>query len=189
MNTRHVEPQRSQGPKRSVDKPRISIVGYGDGGGREHARRLREGGHDVQVAMLPGGMSWVRAMRDGFRPMRATEAVVDADVIVLVVPQDEVELLYWEEVAPLASAGAMVVFTDDIELDTDRLPSGVDVVVATTRGDTCLVSVRQDATGRARERTFSYLQWLGSDVPKPPSSRMRVADESDPFPHPSRRVL
>jgi ketol-acid reductoisomerase len=189
MNTRQAEPQTSHSPKRSVDHPRITIVGYGDGGGREHARRLRERGHDVQVAMLPGGMSWVRAMRDGFRPMRATEAVLDADIIVLVVPQDEVEILYWEEIAPLAATGAMVVFTDEIDLDTDRLPDGVDVAVTTMHGDRCLVSIRQDGTGKARERALAYLQWLGTDVPMAPPSRTRVADDSDPFPHPSRRVL
>jgi hypothetical protein len=51
------------------------------------------------------------------------------------------------------------------------------------------VSIRQDGTGRARERALAYLQWLGSDVPNAPSSRVRMSDESDPFPHPSRRVL
>src|SRR5207237_10555929 len=99
-------------------------------------------------------------------------------------------ILYWEEVAPLASQGAMVVFTGAIDLDADRIPSGVDVVVTAMDGAKCFVSVHQDATGRARERAFAYLQWLGAGaVPSPPPSRPRGADDSDPFPHPSRRVL
>jgi ketol-acid reductoisomerase len=100
-------------------RPRITIIGYGEGGGREHARRLRGRGHDVRVAMLPGGMSWAHAVADGFRPMSVRTATIDSDVLVLLVPPTE----------------------------------------------------------------------LGGNVPRPTSSRVRVADDADPFPHPSMRVL
>jgi ketol-acid reductoisomerase len=134
-------------------------------------------------------MSWVHAMRDGFRPMRAHEAVVDADVIVLVVPEDEVELLYWEEIAPLAAPGAMVVFTGDVDLDPERVPPGADVAAITMDERGCVFAIKKDATGRAGERALAYVQWLGGDVPRAASSKIRVAGEIDPFPHPSRRVL
>jgi ketol-acid reductoisomerase len=178
------------GPRNDPQRARIAIVGYGDGAGREHARRLRERGYDVRVAMLPGGASWVQAVRDGFRPTRVASVVRDADVIVLLVPADEAPLVYWEEIAPRAPRGALVVFGDSIELDEERLPAGVDVATIAMTGDGCTVAIHADATGHAHARAYAYLQWLGAHVPLPASSRMRVvADATDPFPHPSRRVL
>jgi ketol-acid reductoisomerase len=168
---------------------RVAIVGYGEGAGREHARRLRERGHDVQVAMLPGGRSWVQAVKDGFRPTRAGRAAAEADVVVILVPEDEAPVVYWEEIAPRARPGAMVIFGDELELDQERLPAGVDVAVVAMKDDLCLVSIQADATGHAHERAYAYIQWLGAHVPRPTSSRIRVADDADPFPHPSRRVL
>jgi len=173
----------------STARPRITIIGYGEGAGREHARRLRDRGHDVRVAMLPGGVSWERAIADGFRPTRSKTATVDADVIVLLVPPEEVEMLFWEGVALAAPRGALVIFGDDLELDDERLPSGVDVAVIATNASGCTVSVHADATGHAHDRALAYLQAVGGNLPRPPSSRLRVVDENDPFPHPSMRVL
>jgi len=168
---------------------RVAIVGYGEGEGREHARRLRDWGHDVSVAVFPGGLSWVHAVHDGFRPLRAWEAVVGADVIVLLVPEEELEAIYWEQVAPAARAGSLLVFTRPFDLEPDQLPPGVDVALVTMTEEGCRVAIRQDATGEARSRALAYLQWLGSEVPRPASTQIRVREPSDPFPHPMRRVL
>jgi ketol-acid reductoisomerase len=164
------------------------VVGYGEGEGREHARRLREYGHDVVVAMLPGGLSWVNAVHDGFRPLRAWEAVQNADVTVLLVPDEDVELVYWEQVAPYARPGSLLLFTRGAS-SIDGLPAGVDVASIVMNEEGCLASVLQDATSQARARALDYLQWLGAEVPRPRSSRVRVHEPNDPFPHPMRRVL
>ncbi len=187
----HPQPSNTnaKSPTSSGSRPRITIVGYGEGAGREHARRLRERGHDVRVAMLPGGMSWAHAVADGFRPTLVRTATVGADVIVLLVPPTEIELLYWEAIAPLAREGSIVIFGEAIELDDERLPKKVDVAVITMDAGGCTVSVHTDATGRAHDRALAYLNALGGNVPRPPSSRVRVADDADPFPHPSMRVL
>ncbi len=180
-----------QGPSATsaTSHPRIRILGYGEGGGREHARRLRDRGHDVRVAMLAGGMSWEHAIEDGFRPTRVRTAIVDADVIVVLVPEDEVELLFWEHIAPLTPAGTLVVLSEALELDEERMPNGVDVVVIAMGTNGYAVTVRSDATGHAHDRALAYLQAVGGNVPRPTSSRMRVVDDADPFPHPSQRVL
>ncbi len=171
------------------DRRRIAVVGYGEGGGREHARRLREHGHDVAVAMLPGGLSWVNAVHDGFRPLRAWEAVRSADVIVLIVPEDDLALVYWEQVAPYARPGSLLIFTGPQPSEINELPAGVDVATIWMNEDGSLASVQQDATSQARARALDYLHWLGAGVPRPTSSRVRVREPNDPFPHPMRRVL
>ena len=191
MNSRYPQPSKpkSQSPAPTTVRPRVAVIGYGEGAGREHAKRLRDRGHDVRVAMLPGGMSWVRAIEDGFRPTGARTATVDSDVIVLLVPSDEIEILYWEEIAPITPPGAIVIFGEAVELDDARLPKNADVAVISMNTDGCTISVRADATGYAHDRVLAYLQALGGNVPRSPSSRLRVADDTDPFPYPSRRVL
>ncbi len=191
MSNVHPQPSKPMPspPAPPVNRPRITIVGYGEGGGREHARRLRERGHEVSVAMLPGGMSWVHATDDGFRPTRVRPAAAGADVIVLLVPPEEVEVLYWEEIAPVAQPGAMVIFEDALELDEGRLPDGIDVAVIAMNADGCMVTVVADATGHAHDRALAYLQALGGNIPRPTSARFRIVDDADPFPHPARRVL
>ncbi len=181
----HAAPQRTE----SAERRRVAVVGYGEGEGREHARLLRERGQDVVVAMLPGGISWVNAVHDGFRPVRAWEAVQGADVIMLLVPDDEVEMVYWEQVAPYAQRGSLLLFPGPAASAVGGLPDGVDVATITMNEDGCLVSVLQDATSQARARALDYLQWLGTEVPRPLSSRVRVREASDPFPHPMWRVL
>ena len=182
-------PKSSREPNGHGEPRRIAIVGYGEGGGREHARRLRDEGHDVAVAVFPGGLSWVHAVHDGFRPMRAWEAVVGSEIVILLVPDEELEAVYWEQVAPAARPGTLLVFTQPNDLESDQLPPGVDVVLVSNSEDGCLLSVRQDATGEARSRALAYMQWMGGEVPRPRSSQFRVNGETDPFPHPMRRVL
>jgi ketol-acid reductoisomerase len=171
------------------DRRRIAVVGYGEGEGREHAKRLRDDGHDVAVAVFPGGLSWVHAVHDGFRPMRAWEAVVGADIVVLLVPDEELEAVYWEQIAPAARPGTLLVFTRANDLEADQFPPGCDVAQITVSEDGCLFAIRQDATGEARGRALAYLQWLGNEVPRSTASQIRVREPNDPFPHPMRRVL
>jgi ketol-acid reductoisomerase len=170
-------------------RQRVAVLGYGDDG-RAHAASLRDRGHDVVVAVLPGGMSWVRAVKDGFRPKLTWEAVRGADVVVMLVPPSEQDLVYWEEVQPVMKRGAMLVFAHAFDLESSDLPRGADVVsVESNGGASCLITVHQDATGHARARAFEYAEGLGGGVPRAPQSHLRLVVKNDPFPHPMRRVL
>jgi ketol-acid reductoisomerase len=190
MNS-HPQPSNANAKSQSASgtRPRITIIGYGEGEGREHAKRLRDRGQDVRVAMLPGGMSWAHAVEDGFRPMGLRQACIDTDVLVLLVPPSEVELLYWDYVAPLARSGTLVLFAAAPPLHDDRFPKKLDVATIATNGDGFTLSVHANGTGHAPDRALAYIAALGGTVPRPPSSRMQAVDEADPFPHPSMRVL
>jgi len=63
-----------------VRPQRVAVLGYGEGG-RDLALRLRKAGHKVTVGLLPAGMSWVRAVKDGFAPTSSGAAVASADVV------------------------------------------------------------------------------------------------------------
>ncbi|MDP8998616.1 MAG: NAD(P)-binding domain-containing protein, partial [Myxococcota bacterium] len=81
----------------SADK-RIAIVGYGSQG-RAHALNLRDDGREVLVGLRRGGATWALAERDGFKPCTVSDAVAEADVIAMLVPDMAQPRVWQEEVA------------------------------------------------------------------------------------------
>ena len=63
----------SQKPTEPFARTKIALFGYGEDA-RARALRRRGAGHDVVVCVRPGGMSWIRATRDG-----ELDAPVDRD--------------------------------------------------------------------------------------------------------------
>jgi len=146
---------------------RVAMIGYG-AEAREQALRLRAVGWHVAVVLRPGGMSWIRAVADGFRPVLAPDAVEHADVVVVQLPEAEQPAMWACCIAPHLADGALVVFAHGAALysgaiEVDRR---VDVVLVTGRDEpgatpttppsACRVAVHQDVTGRALERAAGF---------------------------------
>jgi ketol-acid reductoisomerase len=145
---------------------RAAFIGYGPEA-REQALRLRSSGWDVDVAMRPGGMSWIRAVTDGFRPLPAAEAASRADVLVVHLPESEQPAVWAYGIAPHLAAGSLVVFVHGWALYSGAVDPDpcLDVVLVT--GDdfegtqlSCRVAVHRDATGHALERAASFARAL-----------------------------
>jgi ketol-acid reductoisomerase len=138
---------------------RVAMMGYGLEA-REHALRLRAAGWHVSVVVRPGGMSWIRAMADGFRPSLAREALAEADVVAVELPEAEQPAVWAYTIAPILAPGALVVFSHGAALYSGALEPDprLDVVLVTTgeTADACRVAVHQDATGRALERAAAF---------------------------------
>ena len=64
---------------------KIAVIGYGSQG-HAHALNLKESGFDVTVGVRPGSEGWKRAEADGWTPQSPADAVADADVIGIFVP-------------------------------------------------------------------------------------------------------
>ena len=73
---------------------RVAVLGYGPSA-TQHALGLRDAGNDVSVGMRSGGMSWVRARKDGFPARAACTVVEGTSVVVVLVPDDEQASVYW----------------------------------------------------------------------------------------------
>jgi ketol-acid reductoisomerase len=138
---------------------RVAMIGYGDQA-REQTLRLRESGWDVRVVVRPGGMSWIRAMADGLRPVTAREAVAGADVVAIHLPEAEQPAMWAQSLAPHVATGALIVFAHGAALYSGalELDERFDVVLVAPgeTPDACRVAVHQDATGRALERAAGY---------------------------------
>ncbi len=156
---------------------RVLLVGYGSQG-RTHALNLRDSGvADVRVALHAGARSAERARADGFEPLRTSEAVRDAEVVVMAAPDEVQPGLYAAEIEPGLRAGAALLFIHGLTVNFGLIkpPPGVDVVLVCPKGAGSgiravyergggvfgLIAVHQDATGGARALALAYAAALG----------------------------
>ncbi len=142
---------------------RVALIGYG-AEAREQAVRLRALGWDVSVVVRSGGMSWIRAVDDGFRPMPAAEAAAHADVVVVHLPESEQPAVWAYGLAPYIVPGSLIVFARGSALYSGAVDPdpGLDVVLVAQRegeqgpGRAVRVAVHRDGTGRALERASTF---------------------------------
>jgi ketol-acid reductoisomerase len=147
----------NEGAKRPA---RVAMFGYGPDA-REQAVSLRDLGWEVDVVVRPGGMSWIRAVADGFRPVVGREAVAHANVLAVHLPEEDQATVWAHAIAPYLAPGALVVFARGSALYTGALEPDprFDVVLVTRNQNDpggCRVAVAHDATGHALERAAAF---------------------------------
>lgn len=155
---------------------KIAIIGYGSQG-HAHALNLRDSGLDVIVANRPGSANYRLAVADGFEPVSAAEAAEQADVIVILAPDQVQAQIYKDEIEPHLSAGKALVFSHGFNIHFKQItpPEDVDVFMVAPKspghlvrrtyesghGVPGLLAVYQDASGEARERGLAYAMGIG----------------------------
>ena len=70
-----------------IQKLKVTIVGYGSQG-HAHANNLHESGVDVTVALREGSSSWSKAEIAGLKVATVSEAVSDADLVMILAPDE-----------------------------------------------------------------------------------------------------
>jgi ketol-acid reductoisomerase len=139
---------------------RVAMFGYGPDA-REQALRLRAIGWEVDVVVRSGGMSWIRSVADGFRPVVAREAAHRANILCVHLPEAEQPTVWAHDIAPHLSPRALIVFVRGSALYSGAIEPDArfDVVLVTREGEGtggCRVAVLQNATGRALERAAAF---------------------------------
>ncbi len=159
-----------------LEGKKIAIVGYGSQG-HAHAQNLRDNGFDVVVGLRPG-KSWEQAKTDGFSVKSVAEAAKEADVVMILLPDERQPEVYETEIEPHLQPGDALVFAHGFNVHFGQItpPEDVDVFLVAPKGPGHLVrrtftegaavpalfAVYQDATGEARERALSYAAGIGS---------------------------
>ena len=154
----------------------VAVIGYGSQG-HAHALSLRDSGVDVRVGLQPGSKSRPKAEAEGLRVLTPAEAAEEADVVVILAPDQHQRKLYAEEIAPQLAAGDTLVFGHgfNIRFGYIQPPEGVDVVMIAPkgpghlvrrefsegRGVPVLVAVEKDASGKAWDLALSYAKGIG----------------------------
>jgi ketol-acid reductoisomerase len=156
---------------------KIAVLGYGSQG-HAHAQNLKDSGHDVRVGLRPGSKSREQAEKAGLRVLDTAEAVREADVVMVLLPDTSHKAVYETDVAPNLKDGDMLMFAHgfSIHFGTVTPPQGVDVTMIAPKGPghlvrrtyeqgigtPALVAVEQDATGTALQRALAYGAGIGA---------------------------
>ncbi len=156
---------------------KVAVIGYGSQG-HAHSQNLRDSGVDVRVGLREGSSSRAKAEDAGLRVVGVAEAVREADVVVILAPDQVQRFLYADDVAPNLKEGATLVFGHGFNIRYGYItpPSGVDVIMVAPkgpghlvrreyvdgRGVPAIVAVHQDASGDAWSVALSYAKAIGS---------------------------
>ncbi|AZZ42346.1 ketol-acid reductoisomerase [Acidipropionibacterium jensenii] len=159
-----------------IQNRQVAIIGYGSQG-HAHALNLRDSGVDVRVGLRPGSKSIAKAEAQGLRVVGIEEACEEADVIMVLAPDQNQRQLYAEQIAPHLKSGDALFFAHGFNIHFGYIKAPVDVDVCMVapkgpghivrreyedgRGVPVLVCVEKDATGHAWELTKSYAKALG----------------------------
>nr|WP_125038938.1 ketol-acid reductoisomerase [Nocardioides ginsengisegetis] len=154
----------------------VAVIGYGSQG-HAHALSLRDSGVDVRIGLQPGSKSRAKAEAEGLRVLTPAEAVQEADVVVILAPDQHQRKLYAEEVEPHLAEGDTLVFGHGFNIRFGYItpPEGVDVFMVAPkgpghlvrreyvdgRGVPVLVAVEKDASGNAWPLALSYAKAIG----------------------------
>ncbi|WP_028652420.1 ketol-acid reductoisomerase [Nocardioides halotolerans] len=154
----------------------VAVIGYGSQG-HAHALSLRDSGVDVRVGLQPGSKSREKAEAEGLRVLTPREAAEEADVIVILAPDQHQRKLYAEEIEPELAAGDTLVFGHGFNIRFGYItpPEGVDVFMVAPkgpghlvrreyvdgRGVPVLVAVEKDASGSTWPLALSYAKAIG----------------------------
>jgi len=154
----------------------VAVLGYGSQG-HAHALSLRDSGVDVRVGLPEGSRSRAKAEAEGLRVLTPAEAAEEADLIMILAPDQVQRTLYKESVAPNLVPGDALFFSHgfNIRFGYIEAPEGVDVCMvapkgpghlvrreyADGRGVPVLVAVEEDASGKAWDLALSYAKAIG----------------------------
>ncbi len=155
---------------------KIAIVGYGSQG-HAHALNLRDSGLDVRVGLHEGSKSAGKARADGLRVMAVSDAAKEAEVVMMLVPDQTCAKVYKESVEPHI-AGKTLMFAHGFNIRFAQVipPSNVDVTMIAPKapghrmrevfvqgqGVPALLAIHQDASGKAKENALAYAYGVGS---------------------------
>ena len=157
---------------------KVAVLGYGNQG-RPQALNLRDSGvAELVVALREDGRSAERARADGFEVVAPGTAAGWADLVVMLIPDEDQALVYSEALAPALGPGATLVFAHglNIHFRLIRPRPDLDVVLVAPKGPgtalreqyekggglVSLFAVAQDASGTAEALALSYACALGS---------------------------
>jgi ketol-acid reductoisomerase len=154
----------------------IGIVGYGSQG-HAHALNLKDSGMSVIVGLYPGSKSWAKAEAAGLKVGSVADVAREADIIMILAPDQVQRELYDDHIEQGLSAGNMLMFAHgfNIHYNQIRPPADVDVTMIAPKGPghmlrqlytegigmPALLAVHQNASETAKQTALAYAKGIG----------------------------
>jgi ketol-acid reductoisomerase len=174
----------------------VTIIGYGSQG-HAHAQNLRDSGVKVTVGLRRGGASWGKAEQAGLKVAEVAEAVRQADIVMMLLPDEQIATVYRDDVAPNMKQGASLAFAHGFNVHYGQVVPRADLYVwmvapkapgHTVRstyvqggGVPQLIAVHADKSGKARDLALSYAAANGGGKAGVIETNFREETETDLF--------
>jgi ketol-acid reductoisomerase len=159
-----------------IKSKKVTIVGFGSQG-HAHAENLRDSGVDVTIGLSKNGSSWAKAEAKGFKVAEVDDAVKNADLVMILIPDEIQAEVYNAQIKSNLKDGAALGFAHGFNVHYGQIvaPKGRDVIMIAPKGPghtvrnefvggggvPCLIAVEVNATGNAKEIALSYASAVG----------------------------
>ncbi|MDU2292389.1 MAG: ketol-acid reductoisomerase [Clostridiales bacterium] len=161
----------------ALQEKTVAVIGYGSQG-HAHALNLHDSGVPVLVGLAPQSKSRAKAEAAGLTVADVPEAVKQADVVMVLVPDEVMADLYEKEIAPYLQDGMLLMFAHGFNIHYEFIQpaAGLDVAMVAPKGpghkvrsqyvEGCgvpsLIAVYQNATGQAKSLALAYASAIGA---------------------------
>jgi ketol-acid reductoisomerase len=159
-----------------LDGKVVGIIGYGSQG-HAHAQNLRDSGCRVMVAEAKGSEGWKKAKDAGFDVLVADEVAKQADIIVMLAPDNLHRAIYYQSIEKGLAPGNTLMFAHGFNIHYGQIipPPGIDVsmiapkcpghmlrqLYTEKKGPPAIVAVHQDVSGKAKDIALAYAKGIG----------------------------
>ncbi len=179
-----------------IKQKKVTIVGYGSQG-HAHANNLSESGVKVTVGLRKNGSSWDKAKKAGLTVKEIAQSINGADVVMLLLPDEQMASVYETEIEPNLEKNATVAFAHGFNIHYGQIAprQDLDVIMIAPKGPghlvrstylqgggvPSLIAVHQDKSGKARDLALSYAAANGGTRGGVIETSFREETETDLF--------
>jgi ketol-acid reductoisomerase len=174
----------------------VTIIGYGSQG-HAHAQNLNDSGVKVTVGVRKGGPSWAKVEKAGLKVADVADAVKGADVVMMLLPDEQIATVYKDDVEPHIKQGASLAFAHGFNVHYGQVVPRADLdvwmVAPKAPGHTVrstytqgggvphLIAIHADRSGKARDLALSYAAANGGGKAGVIETNFREETETDLF--------
>ena len=159
-----------------IRSKKVAVIGYGSQG-HAHSQNLKESGVDVVVGLRKDGASWKKAETAGLKVMDVASAVKQADVVMILVPDELQGDLYKNEIGPNLKKGAYLAFAHGFNIHFGQIvpDASINVFMAAPKGPghlvrheytkgngvPTLIAVHHDPSKNTKDVALAYASAIG----------------------------
>jgi ketol-acid reductoisomerase len=179
-----------------IKKKKVAIIGYGSQG-HAHAQNLNDSGVTVVVGLRKNGASWNKAKKAGLKVEEVAKAVKDADLVMMLLPDENIPGVYYADVEPNIKKSATLAFAHGFNVHYNQVVprADLDVVMIAPKGPghtvrseyvrgggvPSLIAMYQDNSGKAKDIALSYAAAIGGTKGGVIETNFREETETDLF--------
>lgn len=160
-----------------IKSKKIAVIGFGSQGYGQ-SMNLKDSGCDVVLGLRLGGQSDTKAKDYGFKTLSIEDAVKEADIIQILIPDEIQAKVYEQQIKPYLRKGQYLMFSHGFNIHYKKIvaPADVNVIMVAPkgpghtvrseftegRGVPSLIAVYQDPSGDSRDVALSYSSAIGA---------------------------